>query len=97
MNHPSRTVAHLEMSGEYDISNKESLSALLQQGEFADDVVIDMSGTTYIDSTALHCLSDLKKQLTANGGGALRLVGVRPGIRRVFVITGLDTLFEISS
>ena len=91
----SRTVVHLEMSGEFDISNKESLCALLRQGESADVVIIDMTNTTYIDSTALHCLTDLRKRLLTHGEGVVRLVGVSPSISKLFAITGLDGLFEI--
>lgn len=85
------------MSGEFDISNKDGLSAILQPGESADYVIVDMTDTTYLDSSALHCLTHLKKQLMARSGGAIHLIGVRPNLRRMFTITGLDALFEISS
>lgn len=94
---PSRTVVRLQMSGEFDISNKDRLSSILRPGESADDVIIDMNGTTYIDSSALYCLIQLKKQLTVRGKGTIQLIGVRPNIRRMFTITQLDELFEISS
>ena len=93
----SATVVHLQMSGEFDISNKASLSALLLPAESADYVIIDMTDTTYIDSSALHCLTHLKKQLMSRTGGAIHLTGVHPSLRRIFTITGLDALFEISS
>jgi anti-sigma B factor antagonist len=93
---PSCAVARLQMSGEFDISNKDSLGAILLQGESADYVIIDMSDTTYIDSSALHCLVHLKKRLMARGEGAIHLLGVRPNIRKLFTVTGLDALFEIN-
>lgn len=89
------TVVHLEMCGDYDIANKDSLSAMLLRGENADAVVIDMTETAYIDSSALHCLVHLKTQLLAKGG-VVRLVGVDSNICRVFAVTGLDELFEIN-
>lgn len=97
MNEPSPTALHLQMRGEFDISNKDRLSAILLPGESADDVIIDMADTTYIDSSALHCLIHLKQQMMKRGRGTVQLVGVRPGIRRMFTITQLDALFEISS
>lgn len=96
MNEPSPAVVRLQISGEFDISNKDDLRATLLPAESADYVIIDMTGTTYIDSSALHCLIRLKQQLMARSGGAIQLVGVHPAVRRLFTITGLDDLFEIS-
>lgn len=92
---PDPTVVRLRMRGEYDLADKESLGAMLLPGEAADKVVIDMADTTYIDSTALHCLVHLKTQLLARGG-VVQLVGVHPNICRLFALTNLDGLFEIS-
>lgn len=93
----SRTVVRLHMSGEFDISNMDSLSAILLPGESADDVIIDMTNTTYIDSSALRCLMHLKRQLMKRSGDStIHLIGVHPNIRKVFAITQLDSLFEIS-
>lgn len=97
MNQPSAEVVRLRMSGEFDISNKDSLGAMLLQAESASCVIIDMTETSFIDSSALHCLIHLKQQLAARSGGAVHLVGVHPNVRRMFTITGLDTLFEIAN
>ena len=95
LNDPSPAVVHLRMSGEFDIANKDLLRELLLPGENADTVVIDMADTEFIDSSALHLLVNLKTQMLARGG-VVQLVGVSPQIRRVFTITALDGLFEIS-
>lgn len=84
------------MSGEYDFWNRDGLRAILHQGESADYVIIDMTGTTYIDSAALYCLVHLKKRLMARGGGSIHLIGLCPSIRKLFAVTGLDALFETS-
>lgn len=89
------TVVHVQMRGDFDLANKDSLSAMLLPGETAERVVIDMSDTGYIDSSALHCLVHLKTRLLARGG-VVQLIGVHPNICRLFAITGLDGLFEIS-
>jgi anti-sigma B factor antagonist len=96
VNDPSPRVVRLQMSGEFDISNKDDLTATSLPAESADYVIIDMTGTTYIDSSALHCLIHLKRQLMARSGGAIQLVGVHPAVHKLFTITGLDDLFEIS-
>lgn len=94
---PSRRVVRLHMSGEFDISSKDRLTSILLPGESADYVIIDMTETTYIDSSALHCLIQLKRQQMERNGGTIHLVGVPPNIRKVFAITQLDALFEINS
>ena len=90
-----RTI-RLQISGEFDISNNHDLRARLLPAELADSVIIDMTGTPYIDVSALHCLVHLKRQLTARSGGAIQLLGVQPAVQRLFTITGLGDLFEIS-
>lgn len=86
----------IALRGEFDMSDKARLTALLLPGEYAETVILDMSETTYIDTTALGCLVRLKKAMIANGGGELHLFGVTPTIRRVLTITKLDTIFQIT-
>lgn len=97
MNEPIPTVVRLRMSGEFDISNKDDLSQMLLRGEWASRVIIDMTGTTYIDSSALRCLVQLRQKLMERSGGAVELVGVHSTVRRLFTVTGLQELFEISN
>lgn len=93
---PPPVVVRLQMPGEYDLADKDRLSKMLLPGETADMVIIDMSNTGYIDSTALHCLVHLKTQLLERGG-VVKLVGANANISKLFKITGLDGLFEISA
>jgi stage II sporulation protein AA (anti-sigma F factor antagonist) len=83
------------LSGELDLSVRGSLSELLRPAEDADDAIIDLSGVTYLDSTALTCLIHVKNRLIQRGGGKVYLAGLRPQVRRIFEITHLDRIFEI--
>jgi anti-sigma B factor antagonist len=56
--------------------------------------VADLSGVTFVDSTALGVLVSGAKRFRT-GGGDLRLVVTAPHIAKVFAITGLDDLFSI--
>ena len=85
---------HIRLTGEFDVSDRQRLTAMLRPAESADAVVLDMSETTYLDSTALGCLIHLKQQLIPRGG-AVRIVGLQPNIRHLFEITRLDELFEL--
>lgn len=86
----------IALRGEFDMSNKAQLKALLHPGELAEMVVIDMSETAYLDATALTCLIRLKKAVIANGGGEVHLIGVTPNIRKLLTLTKLDSMFQIS-
>ena len=57
------------------------------------ELVVDLSGTTFLDSTGLGSLVSLRNQVLARGG---RFAVVRPEDRvfRLFELTRLDTVFE---
>jgi anti-anti-sigma factor len=57
-------------------------------------VTLDLASLDYISSAGLGVLLKTQKRLMASGG-RLRLSGVRPHLRDVFVYSGFDKLFEI--
>ena len=57
-------------------------------------IVIDLTETTFVDSTALGVLIGAVKRLRARDG-ALALVNVDDNIAKTFEITGLDQIFTI--
>ncbi|MBA2428792.1 MAG: STAS domain-containing protein [Thermoleophilaceae bacterium] len=91
----SRT--HLvELGGEVDLYTapefKERLSGAIESGK--QRLVVDLSETTFIDSTTLGVLVGAEKQLRASDG-AVVLVCPERNIRKVFEITGLDRVFTM--
>ena len=90
----TQETVRLSLSGEYDLADKERLELLLEPAMTAQHVTLDLHEATYLDSTALRCLWRVKQAMIARGGGRVQLVGSSKSIRRVFAITGLDTLFE---
>ena len=83
-------------TGELDVNTapelRERLSALIGAG--ANLIVIDLSGVTFIDSTALSVMVSALKRLR-QADGDLELASPTPSVRRVFEITGLTRLFAI--
>jgi len=84
------------LSGEVDIYTapqfKECMLELLDAG--VDRLVVDLSGVTFIDSTALGVLiGGVRRVRTA--GGAMALVVTSRSVERVLSITGLDRVFTI--
>src|SRR5437868_6574799 len=89
-------VAIVELDGEHDIYTapklRGTLSALL---ESASGVVVDLSATTFVDSSVLGALLNARQRAHDGGKGFVVCLaaGSEPAVRRVFDMTGLtDTL-----
>lgn len=89
-------IAYVE--GEIDLSNATEIGAELQANvpNSVETLVVDLSGTTHLDSAGFRLLYGLRQQLDARGQG-LRLVVPHDGlIMEVISITGLDQAVPIS-
>ena len=86
----------IALAGEVDLYTapefKQQLLEVVGQG--GKDVVVDFSGTTFIDSTTLGVLVGGVKRLRQNGG-QLALVSTDRNITKIFEITGLNKVFPI--
>ena len=86
----------ISLAGEVDLYTapefKQQLLEVISQG--AREVVVDLSSTTFIDSTTLGVLVGGVKRLRANDG-RLSLVCTDRNITKIFEITGLDRVFDI--
>ncbi len=59
-------------------------------------VTLDCNGLEYISSAGLGVLLKTQKRLMASGG-KLRLIGVKPQLRDIFVYSGFDQIIEIEA
>ena len=86
----------IALAGEVDLYTapefKQQLLEVIDQG--GRDVVVDLSDTTFIDSTTLGVLVGGVKRLRTNEG-QLSLVCSDRNITKIFEITGLDRVFTI--
>ena len=84
------------LSGEIDLHTapalKAELARLIELG--AMRVVVDLTSTTFIDSSTLGVLLGALKRLRPEGG-ELVLVCTDPNIRKIFEITLLDRVFPL--
>ncbi|HEX2016913.1 MAG TPA: STAS domain-containing protein [Solirubrobacteraceae bacterium] len=82
--------------GEIDLFSapelKQRLTALIDGG--AQAIVVDLSETTFLDSTALGVLIGAVKRLRTKDGRMV-IVNVDSSIAKIFEITGLDQIFDI--
>ena len=95
--HPSEGDRHvLAVRGEIDLFTapelKQVLAESIENGRVR--IVIDLTETTFLDSTALGVLIGAVKRLRSRDG-ALALVNTDENISKTFEITGLDQIFAI--
>jgi anti-sigma B factor antagonist len=83
----------LRLSGELDIATsgtlRQSLDALRDQGR--ENLVLDLSGVTFCDSTGLGTVATHARWVMGVGG-SLVVCGLRPDVEAVFAISGLSTV-----
>jgi anti-anti-sigma factor len=92
MNRTRDGARRLQLVGEFDIADKDTLAALF--GALAPEgaVVIDMTAVTYIDSTFLHQIEALRSRLKQH---RVTLLGVNKQARHLLHIVNFDHLFQI--
>lgn len=82
------------LAGEHDLYTAPQVQQALRSAIAAGarTSVVDLTETTFLDSTMLHVLLSARSEL--RDGRRLLLVTDNPTIKRVFEITGTDRLFE---
>jgi anti-sigma B factor antagonist len=89
-------VTIIDVTGEVDLYTAPRLEEALARGSAGTPplIVVNLSKTTYMDSTALRVLTAALKRVREREG-ALTLVSTQPKIAKLFTITGLDQVFPI--
>ena len=82
--------------GEIDLFTAPELKAVLSEAVEAGRtrIVVDLTETTFLDSTALGVLIGAVKRLRSRDG-VLTIVNTDANIAKTFEITGLDQIFTI--
>ena len=87
----------IAVTGEIDLFTapefKQRMSALIDAGR--SRVVVDLTETTFIDSSSLGVLIGAHRRLKLRGG-ALMVVCDSEAIAKTFKITGLDGVFTLA-
>lgn len=83
------------ISGEVDLSNSPKLrSELAKILNGTSSLLIDLSGTNYIDSSGLATLVEAMQIMTKNKG-SLKLTGLHGEVKSIFEISRLNDIFTI--
>ncbi|MDX6706576.1 MAG: anti-sigma factor antagonist [Solirubrobacteraceae bacterium] len=95
--HPIDDERHvLAVRGEIDLFTAPELKQVLAESIEAGRIriIVDLTETTFLDSTALGVLIGAVKRLRSRSG-ALAIVNTDENIAKTFEITGLDQIFTI--
>jgi anti-sigma B factor antagonist len=86
----------LAVRGEIDLFTAPELKQVLAESIEAGRIriIVDLTDTTFLDSTALGVLIGAVKRLRSRDGG-LAIVNIDENIAKTFEITGLDQIFTI--
>lgn len=91
-----RDYAVIEVTGEVDVYTaprlRESLLELVDEGHY--DVIVDIRGVEFLDSTGLGVLVGGLKRVRQHDG-SIQLVCSQERILKIFRITGLTKVFAI--
>ncbi len=90
--HLGSTLVHVE--GEIDLATAPQFERELQRTGPAGELIIDLSGVAFMDSTAVGVLARKSKQL-ADDDRRLILVSAAGAVRRVLEVSGLDKVIPV--
>lgn len=89
---------HVSVSGEIDVYSapklKEKLFPFSEKEEM--NIIVDLTGVTYMDSTGLGVIVGIFKSVRKHNG-SLQLTGLSNRLNKLFMITGLADIMNIKS
>jgi len=85
----------VSLAGDYDAFNNEELRRLLAPARDSADAVIDFTATSYVDSSCLTELANVRRSRQDGGLPVLRLVVPSRNMRKIFEIVGFDQIFPL--
>lgn len=84
----------IKLEGEIDVYTVNNLKDRLNQllDQHMEDIRVDCSTLTYIDSTGLGSLIGIRGRMSEENK-ELVLINVQPNVKKLLKITGLDKIF----
>jgi len=76
----------------------DDLNAVMEQSETRTDfdVVIDFRDVTFLNSSNIAKLLRLRKQVVINNNYRIKLCGIGTSVWGIFLVTGLDKIFDFA-
>ncbi|HZZ01118.1 MAG TPA: STAS domain-containing protein [Candidatus Baltobacteraceae bacterium] len=90
-------MAHIVVfAGEYDLANKKELQKELSRLNSVEELVLDLSEVTYIDSTFLSDLISLEKTRRKKRLSSVTVIAPpKCLVRKLFQVTGMMSLLNV--
>jgi anti-sigma B factor antagonist len=90
-------LAVLVVGGEVDYEVSPQLKARLMKAIKAGTrrLVLDLTGVSFIDSTAIGVIAGAVERLDEMGGGSVAVVSTHEKVMQIFEITGLDNVLTV--
>jgi anti-anti-sigma factor len=89
------SVVAIDLTGEFDVSRTAELrDAILSAGGEGSHVVVDLTEVTFMDSSALRALLEVRTGL-GDQGSVITVVNPRPNIMTLFDLTGMAEMFGL--
>ncbi|MBR2375912.1 MAG: STAS domain-containing protein [Clostridia bacterium] len=87
----------VSLSGDIDLGNAEAFYQAVMDGykQTPGNVVFDCTDLNFIDSTTLGTFVKILKAVKSDGY-TMKLSGLQPKIKKLFVICSLDSIMEIA-
>src|SRR4051794_1916804 len=93
VSHHGRGVAVVTLRGEHDLSTRSVLAQALQLAAAHSNVVVDLSGCSFIDSTAINEFIKCSQRVQA--GGERFMLVIQPGQAHVARVARMVRLAEM--
>jgi anti-sigma B factor antagonist len=92
---PGGTCTVVQLAGEADLTTAALRDALTAEAAARPGLLlVDMTALTFIDSGALHMITDAYRALRRDGG-SLALIRPSPAVSRVLELTGISQVIPV--
>lgn len=85
----------IRLKGEWDLARADELEALLETAYDRPAVILDMSETTYTDSTCLGRLIKMRNHRKEHDHPPAAIVLPSPRLRKLFEMVGFDKIWPL--
>ena len=82
------------LQGDLDINSNKEFKEKVNSVQGIKKIIVNCENLSYIDSTGLGAFISIYKNIKEKGE-KLVITGLKPHIKKIFLITDLDKVFEI--
>ena len=84
----------VDLQGDLDINSNKEFKEKVNSVQGIKKIIVNCENLSYIDSTGLGAFISIYKHIKEKGE-KLVITGLKPHIKKIFLITDLDKVFEI--